>query len=392
MKKNLLLFLYIISLLACCIEVDISVPSFPDMVSYFNTTEALAQHTVSINFLGFFISALMLGPLADSFGRRPVMLTGNALLMLGAIGCVFAPTIAMLLLARFVQGIGAATSAVVVFAMIADTNKGEGATRLIGMMNCVLTCLMSASPIAGSYLNEIFGWRGSYGVVAIISTFAWVMLVFALPETQKSSIPFDTKAFLQNAKKLLSSLPFLKMSFAPSLLYAAYLSFITSASFLYMETFKLPMHWYALHQALIVGMFALVSLFSGSILKYIGKARCVYFGIGMSMLGALSFVIVSLIQPGASLTTVSVSIFAIGAALFYPVVFAQSLEVFPNLKATATSLIMVKRAVIIALSTGITAYFYNGSPVVIAIIMSVIVCMSTVLTCFMKIDSNDYLH
>ena len=110
------------------------------------------------------------------------------------------------------------------------------------------------------------------------------------------------------------------------------------------------------------------------------------------MLGALSFVIVSLIQPGASLTTVSVSIFAIGAALFYPVVFAQSLEVFPNLKATATSLIMVKRAVIIALSTGITAYFYNGSPVVIAIIMSVIVCMSTVLTCFMKIDSNDYLH
>lgn len=82
--------LYIIALTACCIEIDISVPSFPNLVVYFNTTESLAQHTVSINFLGFFISALVAGPLADAYGRRPIMIIGNAILMIGAIGCVWA--------------------------------------------------------------------------------------------------------------------------------------------------------------------------------------------------------------------------------------------------------------------------------------------------------------
>ena len=232
MKKFIHPFLYIISLIACCIEVDTSVPSFPALVDYFHTTESLAQHTVSINFLGFFISALIVGPLADAYGRRPVMIIGNAILMIGACMCVWAPTITTLLFARLIQGIGAATSAVVVFAMIADTHKGEKATQLIGLMNCVLTCLMAASPIAGSYLNEEFGWRGTYMAVAIVCIISWMLLTLALRETQHFKKSLEFRAVLLNAKSLLNNKAFLQTSIAPSLLYGAYLSFITCASFL----------------------------------------------------------------------------------------------------------------------------------------------------------------
>lgn len=283
--------LYIIALIACCIEVDISVPSFPNLVTHFNTSESLAQHTVSINFLGFFISALVVGPLADAYGRRPIMIIGNAILMIGAVGCVWAPTISILLLARFVQGLGAATSAVVVFAMIADTCKGNKSTQLIGLMNCVLTCLMALSPIAGAYLNEAFGWQGSYATVAFICVVSWGLLVLALPETLAIRRSLDLRTLFANTKKLLKSKSFLQTSIAPSLLYAAYLSFITSASFLYMGTFKLSMHLYALHQALILAVFALVSLFSGTILKYIGSSKCVSLGISLSGAGTFAFLL-----------------------------------------------------------------------------------------------------
>ncbi len=372
--------LYIIALIACCIEVDISVPSFPNLVAYFNTTESLAQYTVSINFLGFFISALIIGPLADAYGRRPIMIIGNAILMIGALGCVWAPTIPTLLLARFIQGLGAATSAVVVFAMIADTCKGNKATQLIGLMNCVLTCFIAVSPIAGSYLNEAFGWRGSYAVVAFICVISWGLLILALPETLTIKKPFHLKKLFSDAKKLLKSKIFLQTSIAPSLLYASYISFITCASFLYMQTFKLSLHLYALHQALVVAIFALVSLFSGTILKHIGSSKCVGLGIGLSTLGALAFLLVSIICSSAFLTTLTVSIFSIGFALFYPTVFTASLEIFPDIKGSATSLIMSKRAVIVALATWVMGYFYNGNSTRVALIMTISVGFSSLVS------------
>lgn len=380
MKKFIRPFLYIISLIACCIEIDISVPSFPDLVKYFHTTESLAQHTVSINFLGFFLSALIVGPLSDAYGRRPIMIIGNGILMIGALGCIWAPTIATLLFARFIQGVGAATSAVVVFTMIADTQKSEKATHLIAVMNCILTCLMAIAPIAGSYLNQQFGWRGNYIIVAIVCVFSWILLILLLSETQHIKQKVHFKDLISNIVQLLKSTLFLKMSFAPSLLYGAYLSFITSAPFLYMQTFKLPILLYALHQAFIVTAFALISLFSSQILKHIGKEKCANLGIGLTVFGTLIFLTGSLIIPNAVFTTITVSIFAIGAALFYPVVFSASLEIFPNLKGSATSLIMSKRAIIVATATATTGYFYNDSPVTIAIIMGIIVGITQILS------------
>lgn len=380
MKDSIYLFLYIISLIACCIEVDISVPSFPGLVEYFNTTESLAQQTVSINFLAFFIGSLIVGPLADAYGRRPVMIAGNAILMIGALNCVWAPSVFFLLLARFIQGLGASTSAVVVFAMIADTYKGRKATQLIGLMNCAFTCLMAVSPVIGSYLNEIFGWRGSYAVVAIISVISWLSLVFALPETLKIKKSISLRKSVHDLKCLLRSHLFLQASFSPTLLYASYLSFITSASFLYIKTFKLSIHLYALHQAFIVGMFAVISVFSGIILKYVSSLKCILLGIGISSGGVLAFLLVSIISPSVLLTTITVSLFAIGSALFYPVVFAASLEIFPNIKGTVTSLIMSKRALIVAFSTFVTGYFYNGDPVRIALIMTILTGISALIT------------
>ncbi len=140
MTKNLP-FIFVISLLTCCIEIDISVPSFPDISRYFNISDSLTQMTVAVNFLGFCLSSIVYGPLSDCYGRRNVMLIGNAIMLIGAIFCVFVNSIEMLLLSRFVQGFGASTSAVIVFAMIADVYDRNKAAKIIGIMNSLITIL-----------------------------------------------------------------------------------------------------------------------------------------------------------------------------------------------------------------------------------------------------------
>src|SRR6185312_9684941 len=139
--------LLVLSLVCCWIEVDISVPGFPDMAKYFNTTDATIQLTIAYNFLGFCLASLIWGPLSDCYGRRKIMVIGNALLAIGASLCVFAPSIHFLLLARLIQGIGASTSAIVATAMIADSYKGVTASRLIGIMNAVATTLIAIAPV-----------------------------------------------------------------------------------------------------------------------------------------------------------------------------------------------------------------------------------------------------
>ncbi len=257
----LLPFLLILSLIAKFIEIDISVPSFPDIVRYFNVPEGTIQLTIAYNFLGFCIGGLFFGPLSECYGRRRMMIIGNTFLLIGAVGCVVAPSVFYLLISRFIQGIGASTS-VVVFAIIADSYKGEEAVKFIGIMNSVLTIVMAIAPVLGSFINEIIGWRGNYASVAILCFISWVLLIFLLPETKKDRDVFSLKKMMKDYKKLLSSSKFMVLSLQQSLFSAAYMSFITCGPFLYMETFGLSSTIYALHQGAIVGSFSLISLFS----------------------------------------------------------------------------------------------------------------------------------
>lgn len=376
----LLPFLLILSLIAKFIEIDISVPSFPDMVHYFNVSEGTIQLTIAYNFLGFCIGGLFFGPLSECYGRRRIMIIGNTLLLIGAVGCVFAPSIFWLLISRFVQGIGVSTS-VVVFAIVADSYKGDEAVKFIGIMNSVLTVVMAIAPVLGSFINEIVGWRGNYATVAILCLISWVLLLFLLPETKKDRDAFSLKKIMKDYRKLLSSPRFVTLSLMSSLFSAAYMSFITCGPFLYMKTFGLSSTIYALHQGAIVGCFSLISLFAGKILQKLGAIWCVISGTSVGAIGSLLLVIFSIIVPHSFyLVTLSMIIFSIGCAICQPVIFNASINVFPEIKGTASSAVSFIRAFIMAIFIGLTSYVYNGQAISVAVLVLSAIVLELVFT------------
>ncbi len=370
MTKKFLPILFILALIACCIEVDISVPGFPLMAQDLAVSEAIIQLTIALNFLGFFLSSIFYGPLCESIGRRHTMVIGNAILAIGAIGCVLSPSIEWLLVSRFIQGLGASTSAVVVFVMISDMYEGRQAVRLIGVMNSLLTTLMAIAPIIGACINEVVGWRGSYGIVAAISLLSWVLLYLILPETKNVRVPFNFLHIARNYKKLLSTSSFIYSSLVPSIFYAMYLCFIACAPFLYMETYGFSMRAYATHQALIVGAFSVFSIISGYIISRIGSYRSARIGITLSGVATILFAFVSLISPmSAYLVTSTMMLLSIGNAISYPVIFTASLEVFPEMKGTASSAVMGMRSLVCSLLVAAAGYLYNGNPFTLAVTM-----------------------
>jgi MFS transporter, DHA1 family, multidrug resistance protein len=381
MKNTRFLLLLVLSLVACSIEIDISVPSFPDMAKYFGVSEAWVQLTIAFNFLGFFVSSFLYGPLSDSFGRRKLMIIGNGIMALGAVLCALAPTINLMLFARFIQGIGASTSAVIVFAMIADKYSARQSMKLIVLMNSILTIAVASAPIAGGFINEALGWRGNYAFVAVFSVLSWIMLVLFLPETNKEFEQINVTAFIKNYKKLFSSTSFISSSMVPSLLYCGYLAFVVCSSFLYIETFGISVIEYSMHQAAIVGAFAGTSLFAGRIIEFFGEIKSTIWAIALCVISPLGMLFWNEVAPNSIyLTTITMSLYSIGAAVAYPIIFTSSLEVFPEIKGTASSAIMSMRAVLVSFFVALTSYFYSGQIVSIALVMLVAIVVGLIFT------------
>ncbi len=367
-------FILMFALINSCIELEISAPSFPDIVVAFNTSENMVGLTITYNLIGFCLASLVYGPLSDLFGRRRIMLIGNAILVIGAVACVIATSIGWLLIARIIQGVGAATSAVVVSAIIADVYKAEQAAKLYGLMNAVFSTMMAFAPIIGGIINYQIGWRGNYGAVAIICVISWLLMYWFLPETKTGVEKLNIRGLLSGYKQLFSSASFLSAATAPSLLYGGYMAFVAIAPFIYMNRFNLDMASYAFNQGAIIASFAITSAAFGQIIKVLGKKMTLLVATCLSFIGSIMMIF----STSSFELTVSMSIFSVGSALIYPIIFAYSVEIFPDIKGVASSVIMSLRYLLCSIITGFATYFYNGNPRVIGIVMSIVsttVCM-----------------
>ncbi|MBN9376937.1 MAG: multidrug effflux MFS transporter [Chlamydiales bacterium] len=379
------LFLLTFSFIAASIEVEISVPGFPEMAKYFNVSESVIQLTIAYNFLGYAIAAFFYGPLSDNYGRRKMMMIGNGVLMLGALGTAYAaiiPNIYLLLAFRFIQGLGASTAAVVGSAMIMDIYKGNQSVTIVGIMNAVLTLLIASAPVIGGFINIAIGWQGNYWVVALITVLTWFLLLFLLPETKHNRDIFNLKKLLKNYKNLFVHQAFLFTSLAPTLIYAAYMAFISSASFLYVDTIGLSVLTYSIHQACIIAVFCLTSFLSGLVNQCIGNRASIFVGQTITLTGALCLLIVSWILPFSAYgITASMLLFSCGFAISYPVVYASSMEMFPEIKGTASSAIIGLRAFVVSLYVALNGYFFDGQTYQLALMFFLAVAGGFILFC-----------
>lgn len=368
--------LLVVTLIGAIIEIDMSVPSFPDIARDLDVSGSAVQLTITLNFLGYCFGALLYGPISDRFGRRTVMLTGNSVMLVGALGCALAPSIEFLLSARFVQGIGASTSVVLVFVIISDVYSGSRAVALFGMTNAAMSIIMTIAPPLGGFINRTIGWRGNYFVVFAIAAAALLLMALFLPETKRDTEKrFDTRKVLGGYRRLLSSGLFVATSLVPSLLFAAYLVFIASSSFLYTGTFDTSTVEFAGHLLIIVASFAIPSMFAARLIPVLGGPEStVRISIGVALSGVVFFL---LFGSSPVITTASVALFCVGFAVCYPVVFGRSMEVIPELSGAASSLTMSSRALLVTVLTALSSSLFTGTALVPAAVMLGAVLIAT---------------
>jgi MFS transporter, DHA1 family, multidrug resistance protein len=183
------------------------VPALPQLATTFGRDISIAQMTVSLYMVGIACSQIIMGPLSDRFGRRPVLLAGLGLMVLASAACIFAETLPQLIAARFMQALGGATGMVVSRAIIRDLYSRERISSMISLVIAVMMIAQMLSPLTGGLLETAFGWRSIFYVITGASLVVAVAIALALPETRR--LRAEGSGFRQDVGSLLTSRAFI---------------------------------------------------------------------------------------------------------------------------------------------------------------------------------------
>ncbi|MGW4857833.1 multidrug effflux MFS transporter [Kocuria palustris] len=162
---------------------DVYLPSFPEMTRELTTTGSAVQLTLTTFMIGLGLGQLVIGPLSDALGRRRPLLIGTVVCLLAGIVCALAPSIEVLVIARFVQGVSGAAGVVIARAIITDITRGATTVRLMNLMMIIGGVMPVIAPMAGGAILQVADWRGIFWVITAIVAVMVVGILTVVPDS-----------------------------------------------------------------------------------------------------------------------------------------------------------------------------------------------------------------
>ena len=289
--------------------IDMYLPAMPQIGTDLATTMQSVQWTIIAYFLAFGLAQLIYGPWADQAGRKPPMYAGLALFIAGTVICAVAPSIEVLILGRFVQGMGGAANMVVLRAVIRDLATGEAATRMMSTIMIVIAVSPLLAPLSGSALLAFGSWRLIFWALLVAAMLSFFLIYFMVEETlhPDQRQKFDVATMRRGVGLLLRDRGFMSMTFLAGFAFASFFVFIASASFVYTGQFGLSPTQFSFAFAMNAFGFFGASQFAAPIGKRLGPHRmiawattgfaaatCTLFAIGLAGYASLPVTVIGL--------------------------------------------------------------------------------------------------
>ncbi len=273
---------------------DLIMPGMLHVVQSFHASENNVASSLTLYVLGGASLQLILGPISDHLGRRPVMLFGGALFCFCTTMIAFAVSMEQFLVMRFFEGMGLCFIGVIGYAVLQEIFDEMDAIRLIAMMTNVAVIAPLLGPLVGALLLHYVNWRFIFLGIAVLSLLAWWGLWQFMPESvgqiKKSGeeikrVTFSLKTMHANYAQLFKSLPFILGSIAFGVVGVMCVAWIGLAPVMLVTEAKLSLVQYGLWQIPIFGAFILANLVLVRLTRFLSIRRLIFIGAFISILG-----------------------------------------------------------------------------------------------------------
>jgi len=319
------------------LSMNMFLPSLPGMARDFGVEYSVMQLSVSAYLAVSAVVQLVVGPVSDRLGRRPVILAALAVFVLATLGTLLAPTAGLFLAFRMMQA-SVVTGLVLSRAVVRDMVPGPQAASMIGYVTMGMSLAPMLGPIAGGALDEVFGWRATFVTLGVSGILVMALVWADLGETgQRGSGSLADQ--VRRYPLLLTSQRFWGYALAAATSSGAFFAYIGGAPFVGAEVFHLRPSVVGYYFAAPAIGYALGNFLSGRYSVRLGMERMVLAGALVSTLPLALALALDLAGLSRPLTFFPfVGLMALGNGLLLPNANAGMMSVRPELAGTASGL------------------------------------------------------
>ncbi|RWR02655.1 bicyclomycin/multidrug efflux system [[Pantoea] beijingensis] len=322
------------------LSIDMYLPALPQIAKQFNVSAGSVQMTLNLYILGFALGQLFYGPLADSFGRKPVITFGTLVFALAAAACAMSQTVEQLINMRFLHGLSAAAGSVVISALMRDSYSKEEFSRMMSFVMLVTTIAPLLAPILGGWMLLIWSWHAIFWAISAAAIVTTLLVVTQIKETlpREKRQRFHLRTMLGNFLQLFRHTRAFSYMLASGFSFAGLFSFLNAGPFVYIEINHISPQHFGYYFALNVVFLFIMTLINSRSVRRFGPLAMFRFGLLIQFAMGIWLLIVSLLNLGFLPLVFGVAMFIGCVAMVSSNAMAVILDEFPHIAGTASSL------------------------------------------------------
>ena len=333
---------FILGLLAMLmpLSIDMYLPALPVISAQFGVPAGSAQMTLSTYILGFALGQLFYGPMADSLGRKPVILGGTLVFAAAAVACALAQTIDHLIIMRFFHGLAAAAASVVINALMRDIYPKEEFSRMMSFVMLVTTIAPLVAPMAGGAVLVWFSWHVIFWILALAALLASAKIFFFIDETLpvERRQKFHIRTTIGNFASLFRHKRVLSYMLASGFSFAGMFSFLSAGPFVYIELNHVSPQHFGYYFALNIVFLFIMTIINSRFVRRVGALNMFRAGLWIQFVMAIWLVVSAFLGVGFWALVVGVAAFVGCVSMVSSNAMAVILDEFPHMAGTASSL------------------------------------------------------
>ena len=333
---------FILGLLAMLmpLSIDMYLPALPVISAQFGVPAGSAQMTLSTYILGFALGQLLYGPMADSLGRKPVILGGTLVFAGAAVACALAQTIDHLIFMRFLHGLAAAAASVVINALMRDIYPKEEFSRMMSFVMLVTTIAPLVAPMAGGAVLVWFSWHVIFWILALAALLASAMIFFFIDETLpvERRQKFHIRTTIGNFASLFRHKRVLSYMLASGFSFAGMFSFLSAGPFVYIELNHVSPQHFGYYFALNIVFLFVLTIINSRFVRRVGALNMFRAGLWIQFVMAVWLVVSAFLGVGFWALVIGVAAFVGCVSMISSNAMAVILDEFPHMAGTASSL------------------------------------------------------
>ena len=320
------------------LSIDMYLPAMPTMSAALDTGSTEVQLTISSYLLGFSLFHLLCGPLADRYGRRPILLLGLLLYLAATVACTLANSIEQLIVFRLLQGIGACVGPTLGRAMARDIYGPRRAARALAHIAMIMALAPAIAPALGGLLLEWLGWNAIFATLALYALLLTVVVSLRLPETVPQRQPFHPAVIGRNYLELLACGPYMRVTLASAALYVGMVSYLSASSFVFIEMMNVPVRYFGLLFLTTVAGYIAGNALSTRLAHGRESEQVIWIGVRLGLIAAAAQLLATEVwfHPASILIPMGLHSLSMGLAL--PHAMTCALRPYAHMAATASAL------------------------------------------------------